>query len=1350
MAKLFQFTNNIDYNDIDNKPKINNVTVEGNKSLADYGIQPAGNYAHLNANGKVPLEEIDDSLLGNLQFQGLWDAKTNSPELPLNPTINGQYWIVSESGDRFGTDFNVGDWIVATNGVWRKVDNTDAVISVNGKIGKVVLTSEDITHNDTTVSKAIDSEINRAKESELLITSSLNNEIARAEAKEEEIKNVLVDHIKDNNNPHNVTKEQIGLGEVDNTSDINKPISNAVQLALNLKADKTEVYTKEESDEKFLTEHQDISGKQDVIKDLDSIREGAKLGETALQSFTETDPTVPEYVKSITQEDITNWNNKSEFSGNYNDLTNKPIIPDVSNFITKDVDNLTNYTKTSDLATIATSGSYNDLSDKPYIPEEITESKVSEWGFTKNNGTITSVKMNGKVISSSGEVDLGTVITEHQDINGKADKATTLEGYGITNAYTKSEVNDLIPTLDGLATEEYVKNYHDTTKQDKLIAGKNITIENNVISATGSSEPSITYTAGDGLTLSQENEFSVNDTIARTNKVNELLTTKQDTLTAGKDIAIENNVISNTYDDTEILVNISDLQSDVQNLQTEIVKKANTTDVSNALSMKQDTLIFDLVPTLNSEHPVYSKGIKEAIDVKQDVIRGSNGEIVYHNGNNVFTQTLMNESMVVTNEEELEKCKNNIPSFNEVFNKWIKFSHQNGNDNAIPSEISAWVYDSTNDTIRQPLNTDSYVGFVSPNTYSNYDITVRLYSTGGDNDTIGLVAAFASDSSGKQHTLSFLRSPGGTSGKWMCKVDYCTFAMNLTSYNQITLVDKSSTSNGNSANWNSTTIGTGSVVNIKRNGNVISGMCSQFNSNELDENTLITIDLDELSATYPVLNNFKGSSSWGYGSFSQPNSMYENLSVTDSNGYILDILNNNVLKYNSKTSVWEEVVNLTPINAMGIGRLSYNKITNKLFYNNGSLIYEIAKDTSAIDIAQNLTNPSENTVPSTQAIVNESARIMSAVDTKQDISTAVNYSNISNCITEIPQDIKIELNNGTLTLKDGSKVYIPNGFESDGTTKKFDVKIIESDLTVTFDNTIQKGVLISPNNTIVHGNLSDHFISSSTAPSISWGFWYDLTNNQIKWTNDGSTWISGYSLPICIATGTNGSVTSIDQVFNGFGYIGSTIYALPGVKGLIPNGRNADGSLKNIEFTVDKVLTFNLSANNTYEPQILLFDSALNIQGPTSIRTISYNETENYTTYNNTNQSWLPIITFIYNNNKITSFTPKTVFHALDYNDKSTISGWSMPSSRYINLSVAASGSTYTAPANGYFSWYCYQNNNGYIFVQSSASLLPNRVANASNDIAGFIPVKKGDIVMVEYANLTFNRLRFIYAEGED
>ena len=64
-----------------------------------------------------------------------------------------------------------------------------------------------------------------------------------------------------------------------------------------------------------------------------------------------------------------------------------------------------------------------------------------------------SVKINGttKTIAATGgtAVDLGTYLTSHQDISGKADKATTLAGYGITDAaakshtHTKSDITDL-------------------------------------------------------------------------------------------------------------------------------------------------------------------------------------------------------------------------------------------------------------------------------------------------------------------------------------------------------------------------------------------------------------------------------------------------------------------------------------------------------------------------------------------------------------------------------------------------------------------------------------------------------------------------------------------------------------------------------------------------------------------------------------------------------------------------------------------------------------------------------------------------------------------------------------------
>lgn len=43
----------------------------------------------------------------------------------------------------------------------------------------------------------------------------------------------------------------------------------------------------------------------------------------------EQDPTVPSCVKTITEQNITDWNNKSDFSGNYNDLTNLPVFNEI-------------------------------------------------------------------------------------------------------------------------------------------------------------------------------------------------------------------------------------------------------------------------------------------------------------------------------------------------------------------------------------------------------------------------------------------------------------------------------------------------------------------------------------------------------------------------------------------------------------------------------------------------------------------------------------------------------------------------------------------------------------------------------------------------------------------------------------------------------------------------------------------------------------------------------------------------------------------------------------------------------------------------------------------------------------
>ena len=199
---------------------------------------------------------------------------------------------------------------------------------------------------------------------------------------------------------------------------------------------------------------QQIAGKQATISDLATIRSGAASGATAVQ---------PSSLSKVAT------------SGSYNDLSDKPTIPDVSNKVDKVSGkglSTNDYTTTekNKLAGIAAGAEINVQSDwnvtdsssdayiknKPSIPSAVTESTVSGWGFTKNTGTyskpsggipktdlasavqtslgkadtalqsyteqykgtVTGVKVNGSTKSpSSGTVDIGNVVTSVK-VNG--------------------------------------------------------------------------------------------------------------------------------------------------------------------------------------------------------------------------------------------------------------------------------------------------------------------------------------------------------------------------------------------------------------------------------------------------------------------------------------------------------------------------------------------------------------------------------------------------------------------------------------------------------------------------------------------------------------------------------------------------------------------------------------------------------------------------------------------------------------------------------------------------------------------------------------------------------------------
>lgn len=303
------------------------------------------------------------------------------------------------------------------------------------------------------------------------------------------------------------------------------------------------------------------------------------------------------------------------------------------------------------------------------------------------------------------------------------------------------------------------------------------------------------------------------------------------------------------------------------------------------------------------------------------------------------------------------------------------------------------------------------------------------------------------------------------------------------------------------------------------------------------------------------------------------------------------------------------------------------------------------------DVVGQYTDRAETAATSAEANANKAeanavsaeANAIKAETNATEVATYNFKNKITNCITEIPQNIKLELSNGTLTLKAGSKLYIPNG------AGKFYEVIATTDCTMQNLPTTNGQYMLFDNGAFGTASLryalTSKCASGATAPSDTSFVWYNTTQNLIQVYQSGA-WTGARTLPLCIFTVSNGVISSIDQVFNGFGYIGSTVFALPNVKGLIPNGRNADGSLKNIEFTTSKVLTYSRSSAFT-NYSLILKAADLATSG------VSYDEENNFNlTSTGTNSGYAMVgKVSATTGGVITSFQPKLPFRAVDQND---------------------------------------------------------------------------------------------------
>lgn len=160
-----------------------------------------------------------------------------------------------------------------------------------------------------------------------------------------------------------------------------------------------------------------IDQKQSVISDLETIRDGAAKGATALQA--------KDVADFVTAEDLA----KVSTSGSYNDLQDKPTIPSAINIAG------TNYTPSSSgIIDLNQAGLYSkpstgipnsDLSEE--LREKLNTAYINAEAY---KGTVTNIKINGVTKSpADGVVDLGNLGTYSKPSTGipKSDLNTSVQ-----------------------------------------------------------------------------------------------------------------------------------------------------------------------------------------------------------------------------------------------------------------------------------------------------------------------------------------------------------------------------------------------------------------------------------------------------------------------------------------------------------------------------------------------------------------------------------------------------------------------------------------------------------------------------------------------------------------------------------------------------------------------------------------------------------------------------------------------------------------------------------------------------------------------------------------------------------
>lgn len=127
--------------DVYGKPSNGQLLIGNGTDYVNATLTAGNGIAVTNGSGSITIEAT-----GAVNYQGAWNASTNSPTLTSSVGTKGYYYVVSVAGStnlNGITDWQAGDWAVFNGTAWEKIDNTDRVSSVFGRTGAVVGVSTD-------------------------------------------------------------------------------------------------------------------------------------------------------------------------------------------------------------------------------------------------------------------------------------------------------------------------------------------------------------------------------------------------------------------------------------------------------------------------------------------------------------------------------------------------------------------------------------------------------------------------------------------------------------------------------------------------------------------------------------------------------------------------------------------------------------------------------------------------------------------------------------------------------------------------------------------------------------------------------------------------------------------------------------------------------------------------------------------------------------------------------------------------------------------------------------------------------------------------------------------------------